>query len=257
MRYSKLACLSLCITLLTLTSCNKANVTEEIYEESSIEETAISESETQEIITIEETTTKQEINSIYQQIIDESYNFINSNNTLTAERGQIGFAEIVGAVKVDKALEDIGYTFIDINKDGIEELILAERYIDTETNNILAAYTIKDNNPVLLFEGTVRSRFYLLDDNTIYYTGSNGADYSIWGLYKINDTNDDLETIDFYFTEYNEELRGWYWYYNNTSRYYKSESTCVAKTHGEIENKMDGYYSRIQKLDLTFFDTYK
>ena len=79
-----------------------------------------------------------------------------------------------------EALAGIGYTFYDVDGNGIEELIIADMLNDDGgpwDNRILLMYTLHDDKPVLLIDGWARSRYYLLNDNTIYYEGSGGIYY--------------------------------------------------------------------------------
>lgn len=79
-------------------------------------------------------------------------------------------------------LSDIGYTFIDLNDDGKDELLIG---IMTSESNFCDVYTIKDNVPRIVdFKDSnginpatawYRKWFSLTSDRKIYYFGSSGA----------------------------------------------------------------------------------
>ena len=82
-----------------------------------------------------------------------------------------------------------GYTFLDINEDGIDELLL------TVENCITTLYTNIDGSSHKLFEGWARNAYYYIGSGMFYNTGSNGADDTAFLLWKINDAGNDMEFI--------------------------------------------------------------
>ena len=109
----------------------------------------------------ESETKEKELNSAYKKIVDDTYTFISEfDGSQTISDGQYGIAEIVrGERSNDKNRDDIkadiGYTLLDINSDGVDELIFAEKNDLQENNRILAIYTLKNNNLKLLDEGWI------------------------------------------------------------------------------------------------------
>ncbi len=137
---------------------------------------------------------------IYKHILTITYDAENSDSM----DGDAGFREVVGSLSEEDALRAIGYAEHDINNDDIPELLI---YLIDDNGNekcagtrILAAYTLKDNSPTLIFEGTVRNRYYLLTSGLIYNEGSSGAAYSIFGTYTLEPFSDSLTVKNYYFT---------------------------------------------------------
>lgn len=269
MRKGRFAGLLLCGALITLVACGKNDAKRDDKVDNSstnvsVESTAsVEDAKTSQ--SNESETKEKELNSAYKQIVDDTYTFISEfDGSQTVEIGQNGFAEIIGTERASgKSLEEIeseiGYTLVDINSDGVDELIFAERYLYQDKNRTLAIYTLQNDRPILLADGGFRSSFYLLDDNTLYYTGSNGASYTIWGLYEINSSNDALEATDFYFTEYNYSKNDWYWYHNTTGEYDKDASECLSLAsdkNSPIQQKNEECFNKAKKLELKYFDSY-
>ena len=269
MRKGRFVGILLCGALITLAACGKNDAKRDdkvdntttnvsIESTSSVEDAKTSQSNESE-------TKEKEINSAYKKILDDTYTFISEfDGSQTISEGQYGIAEIVrGERSNDKNIDDIkagiGYTLLDTNSDGVDELIIAERYLHQDKNRILAIYTLKDNKTVLLAYGGIRDSYYLLNDNTIFNTGSGGASYTIWGLYEINSSNDALEATDFYFTEYNDSKNDWYWYHNTTGEYDKNVSECLSlasDNNSPIQQKSAECVNKARKLELKYFDSY-
>ncbi|WP_027430183.1 hypothetical protein [Lachnospira multipara] len=269
MRNKKITGLLLCGALITLAACGKNDAKRDDKVDNSstnvsVESTAsVEDAKTSQ--SNESETKEKELNSAYKKIVDDTYTFISEfDGSQTISDGQNGIAEIVGNERaygksVDDIKSEIGYILVDINSDGVDELIFAEKNDLQENSRILAIYTLKNNKAVLLADGGIRDSYYLLNDNTIFNTGSGGASYTIWGLYEINSSNDALEATDFYFTEYNDAKNDWYWYHNTTGEYDKDASECLSLAsdkNSPIQQKNEECFNKAKKLELKYFDCY-
>jgi len=79
-------------------------------------------------------------------------------------------------------LDNVGYTYIDLNSDGIFEIIFGV-VSDADADWIPVgvferAYALIDGNIVQIFDGGARDYHWLGSDGYIYETGSDGAAYS-------------------------------------------------------------------------------
>lgn len=70
-----------------------------------------------------------------------------------------------------EAREVIGYTYRDLDHNGVPELLIGSM----DYRDILDAYTIADGQVVHLFSGWDRNSYYLTPDDQILNHGSNGA----------------------------------------------------------------------------------
>jgi len=163
----------------------------------------------------------------YKDVLESIYETAaNAYNTDEPEQGCAGIWEAALALE-DEALSQIGYVLKDINGDNIPELLVGafdkEEYAYTN-NELYAVYTLKNGDPVFVLDGRSRSSYSLKDDGSLFYQGSNGAAYSIFGLYRIS-AQGDLVCDDYYFTYPDDndpsiiEI-----YHNNTGIYVRDDS---------------------------------
>ena len=82
------------------------------------------------------------------------------------------------------SLSKSGFTYWDINDDGIDELFVF-RGFDADTDPLLAGYTLVNGHPIRLFSSWARNRHYLCTNGSIFNTGSNGAAYTVCYVYDL------------------------------------------------------------------------
>ena len=142
---------------------------------------------------------------LYGEVLAKYYDLIAhpDGDRLFAD-GECGVFEAAQAIG-DEALNTIGYVFTDLNGDGTDELLVGV-FDKAEgahvKNELYAGYTLAGDAPVLLFEGWARNAYSLMDGGSLYYYGSGGAMYSIFGEAVVN--GDALEWVDYYFTHETE-----------------------------------------------------
>lgn len=113
---------------------------------------------------------------IYDPVLRLMYDTIMCDpSTYEFDDGTMGIWESTNWLDVRiEALMSVGYTMKDLNGDDIPELfICATNAYDNESHegrNILAMYTISDDEPQLVIEGTSRDAYALLGDGRIYNT---------------------------------------------------------------------------------------
>ena len=203
----------------------------------------------------------------YQDILDNVYEYIMDDYTaynISCDDifSYNGIGEARGARTVDEALDGIGYTFCDVDGNGIKELIIADTSDSKNWDNrILLMYTLYNNKPVRLIEGWGRNRYYLLNDGTIYNEGSGGAPYTYVGTYRIAKDGISLQTIDFYYSGFlggypEDDGSNHFWFYNKTGEVTEDESEIIE--NAEVANTMmNTYVDHVKDLDLTFFSEYR
>jgi len=110
--------------------------------------------------------------------------------------------------------EILGYTYMDLNGDGQDELIFGENDIEGKKvgeegawdSNIYNIFTIKDGKIECVVEGWERNRYCLLQDGKLLNQASGGANDSAWTV--MDYTADGLVTVETLFTQYDEEGNG-------------------------------------------------
>lgn len=138
----------------------------------------------------------------YDDILAAIYNLITDvESNKSFDDGFVGVREAALALN-DTALEKIGYLLCDINGDDIQELLIGcfNKPDGAYTNNeIYAIYTLINDVEHLVLEGYSRSAYSIKDDKSLFYQGSSGAAYSIFGIYHISE-NGTVVCDDYYFT---------------------------------------------------------
>ena len=174
-----------------------------------------------------DTETKVDYALKYEDVLAKTYEFIkNIDRKVGPDDGMAGIWDAALALE-DEALNEIGYTFKDLNGDDVSELLIGSfnNADDAFVNNeIYMIYTLKNDTPEFLLEGMSRNMYSLKDDGSFFNMGSNGAAYSIIGTYHISKDNE-VVCDDYYFTYPDDndpsiiEI-----YHNNTGIYVRDDS---------------------------------
>lgn len=129
-----------------------------------------------------------------------------------------GVQEAVMGLSPEEALDSIGYTVRDVSGDGIPELVIGrtspKEYAGTM---IYGVYTAGNGEPELIFGGWERSRYYPKPDGTIFYRGSGGSMYTLFGIYALSEDGTALICRDYWFSHEKNPTRTVVGYYHNTT----------------------------------------
>ena len=206
----------------------------------------------------------------YQDILDNVYEVIAADYTTRVVESDdaftyVGAAETRIGQDADEALASVGYTLYDVDGNGVEELIIVDTSEDESYNNrILIMASLLDGKPIEVAGGWARSRFYLLNDNTIYYEGSGGAAYITFATYRMAGDGVSLEVTDYYFSDYRDDSseEHWLvkgncgWFHNTTGVHKKEDSEWIEFENEEIPWEMqEAYIAQVKDLDLTFLES--
>lgn len=86
------------------------------------------------------------------------------------------------------ALDNVGYTFLDLDGDGTMELFIGAIGGDEfVANAVFDFYTFQDGHPVLLLDSQERARCYICDDNTLVVDWANSASDTGYTYYSYAD----------------------------------------------------------------------
>ena len=143
-----------------------------------------------------------ESKKIYSEVLEEYKSAIKdenniSNYKLINERAMHYYFS-------QKGTEDefnFKYSYFDINKDGIDELLINDSIIDI--------FSYDGNKIIRLFEDNAsclgeRCSIDLYDDGTIFFRGSGGASQHYISFYNINKNTSTRNTINSYYLKYEE-----------------------------------------------------
>ena len=196
--------------------------------------------------------------ALYEAKLTEIRDFIRKGNDAEeVPEGCTGIREMMSNVS-DDALSQIGYQIKDLSGDGVPELIVASMPLEGDADsicNILDIYTVKDGDVKLVCEGWARNGWFLLNDGSLYNSGSNGAAYAIFADYDLSEDGTELVARDYYFTY--EKTEGNYedigFYHNTTGMYDKNVSELLDMSEDAFWGLMENYQSRIVNPTLTAF----
>ena len=173
-------------------------------------------------ITVKETTTSRDP---YAEII-ETYREVHRSGTGNREKG---ISELVNR-------EDfLGYALMDLDDDGVEELILASDVYHLYPNIIYDVYTLENGKPELLLQSRARSRYFMLQDGRFLMEGSSGAMYASWITYRFSDTSPSVQE-QIWTTEEPHDLADFAPYYYYGTAYGESEPMVYDEAARTIES---------------------
>ena len=264
----KLQLIFLWILMIVLCGCSKKadpeQLSEEMFEDL-IDKYANSEPETTEAFTETDTesavsqTNQESYENWYRIVLDSNFELIMGGADAYEYRdGTSGIGEVIRNSD-EIAADAIGYTFLDVNQDGVAELIIGS--IDEEKEgkyygqNIYSAYTYKDI-PYLLIEGWSRNRCFLLEDGTFYTEGSGGAMYRILENYVLDVNATQLSCKDYYFTKEKDESFEEIGFYHNTTGEWDA-SVSEELEEDVFWSKYDEYGSKTKTLEFVPFSMYQ
>jgi len=159
---------------------------------------------------------------LYRSVLDEFYAVTIGKEDSTLD-GTLGVSEAIIGLDSDDALNSVGYIVTDISGDGVPELVIGSVSDPSETvigTMIYAVYTVADGKAEFVLEGRIRSGYRPMKDGGLFYQGSSGAMYSIFGTYDIAENGSDLICRDYYFTfEKNAEKTEIGFFHNKTGEW--------------------------------------
>lgn len=110
-------------------------------------------------------------------------------------------------------VESLGYTMMDLDDNGIQELII------TDGTNIYDLYTIiqdEEVGPLRLIDAMERIQYFLTTDGRIYCLGSGSASVSYYTLYNLEGWN--LNLLEGYMMDYETSPENPWFYYDGVDQ---------------------------------------
>ena len=190
---------------------------------------------------------------LYQDVLDELLAYLQSGDDGIAGIST-GMQELRKYNGAEEALNLMGYCFVDVNRDGIPELLVGE--VETG-DSIVAGYTVEDREVYSFLEGWSRNRWQLLADGSFLNSGSSGAMYSSYGIYSLPENSATLQCEDYYFSAPQDRNPEKIAYYHNDSGISDvSISEATAMTADSFWAFEDEFISQARTLDFIPFSKY-
>lgn len=112
--------------------------------------------------------------------------------------------------------DKIGYTYYDVNADGIEELFIGEIAEGDWKGVVYDIYTIVDRKPKHVISGGSRNRYYVCDDTFICNEYSSGANESGVSVYSLVENSTELfPQVNFKYDGYENEKNPYFISYSD------------------------------------------
>lgn len=196
--------------------------------------------------------------NMYYEILDTVYQMMCAGmDDYDYVEGTNGIGELIMSGD-ENVLDQVGFTFEDVNEDGTVELIIGAIYEDDATNQsqtIYSVYTFQ-NTPHLLLEGWSRNRCFLLEDGTFFNEGSAGAIYKIFEHVKLEQDATEVSYIDYYFSyEKNGNFEDIGYYHNEIGEW--DPNVSEEMTEDAFWEKFAEYGEEVKTLTFYPFSTYE
>lgn len=157
-----------------------------------------------------------------------------------------------------KSLNNVGYALIDIDGNGVPELLIGDNE-SVSDGVIIDLYTYIDDSIVYLDTSDERYGINLSKNGRIYRYGSGGA-----GLKEVEECKIDMDNLKLTTVEgvlYDEDdAKDTPWFYGEGDEYSNSNGYDISKmkniTEEEGMNKWDEYSNNIKGYTISFFSNY-
>ena len=138
---------------------------------------------------------------------------------------------------------EIGYTCIDIDGNGVEELLICQSLQGDEYKGmILDLYTVKDGQAVQILRSEERNRYYLCEDYIIANESSASALQSQVSFHTLKDGSSLMLIETILYDAYRDEKNPWF--YGTTV----DDDSYVSVTEAQAKNRMDAHVY----MDISF-----
>ncbi|NQN49193.1 DUF1002 domain-containing protein [Streptococcus suis] len=185
---------------------------------------------------------KQVTYEAYKEVVEQYYNYSISSDTLP---GNYSYLPILDDSTYPPGDRQFKYALFDLNRDGIDELIISDR-----DNNHLAVYTY--NKGVILLKGVsgYRNHMQVFQDGKIVTYGSGGADVSGVTIYTLGSVDKGLVELHTLTREFNQSA--------SQSRYIVGQYDSSTEIYHGQEEYLRQYGQYAQYLSIgsyTFIDS--
>jgi hypothetical protein len=152
----------------------------------------------------------------YKEILDEYYQAIYVHQTYPEQWDKYKYAEkgLVSDIVTpywswdnsENMLNKIGFAFMDLNGDDIDELVLGwtgNECWNLDEGYVFVIYTIVDGKATLAVEGWNRNRYIIGEDGYLYNNGSSSSTETTYTKYKFSTEREDfLEPVEKIYSYY-------------------------------------------------------
>ena len=191
---------------------------------------------------------------LYKDTLKKHIELINKNlDSNQLENENISYMYNVLAQGNKNVLDKVGYTYYDLNADGIDELIIGEIADGDWKGVIYDIYTMVNRKPKHVISGGARNRYYACDGTFICNEYSSGAGESGLRTYILIENSTELfPQVSFKYDSYTNKEKPWFISYGSD----------INKDEWESMDEKDfkerkSVFERYERFDYTPLSTVK
>ena len=186
---------------------------------------------------------------LYGEVLQKHIKAINEKwDSTKLEEENMSYMYNVLASTNKNVLDKIGYTYYDVNADGIEELLIGEITGGEWKGIIYDMYTMVNRKPKHVISGGSRNRYFVCDDVFVCREYSSGANESGWLVYVLNENSTELYgQVGFKYDGYNNPKNPWFLMYGFSDENWENVSENVFKERKQVFEK----YERFDYIPLS------
>lgn len=156
--------------------------------------------------------------------------------------------------EADNIYSKVAFAYIDINLDGIDELLIGE-IAEGEWNGIIYdLYTMVDRKPAHVVSGWDRNRYFALDGTMIRNEYSNGANESGVNIYTLTNNSTELfKQLAYKYDGYTNEKKPWF----SAHDFNKEGEANWENIEESSYNELDARFSKKAKIDYVPFSIFR
>ena len=168
------------------------------------------------------------------------------------EKEDMSYMYNVLAQSNKNVMNKVGYTYYDVNGDGIDELLIGEISNDAWKGVVYDIYTMVNRKPAHVVSGGTRNRYYVCDDSFICNEYSSGAKESGQLVYTLVENSTELfPQVGFKYDGYKNPKQPWFISYDISGDNWKSVSQKDYKERKAIFDR----YERFEYTPLSKYST--
>ena len=184
---------------------------------------------------------------LYQEILQKHLIAINEKwDSTKLEKEDMSYMYNVIAQSNKNVLDKVGYTYYDVNADGIDELFIGEIAQGQWKGVIYDIYTMVNRKPKHVVSGGSRNRFFVCDDSFVCNEYSSGALETGLRIFILTENSTELfPQVSFKFDGYINPKNPWFLSYGSDINGEKWKNVSE-----EIFNERKKVFERYKRFDF-------